>query len=106
MRQTRGCNDADKHAQVVSLLRSLVPQRKEVSKMNIPGFRAEASLKSAIQMTNRSSNDRPNADQADVSGIAPAFWSCLKARMDCAEDPNNLWIPNSLLRCGGFCAYW
>jgi hypothetical protein len=70
------------------------------------GFRAEASLKSAIQMTNWSSNDRPNADQADVSGIAPAFWSCLQARMDCAEDPNNLWIPNSRLRCGGFCAYW
>jgi hypothetical protein len=74
--------------------------------MHIPGFRAEASLRRARQMTNWSSNDRPNADQADVSGIAPAFSrSCLRARMECEEDPNNLWIPDSRFSCGGFCAF-
>lgn len=75
--------------------------------MNIPGFRAEASLKSASQTTGSSSNDRHHADQADVSGITPAFWhSCLQLRMECAEDPNNLWIPDRRHPCGGFCAYW
>jgi hypothetical protein len=75
--------------------------------MNVPGFCAEASLNSEIQITNWRSTDRPDAREADVADIAPAFLrSCLQIRMDCAEDPYNVWIPDSRHRCGGFCAYW
>jgi hypothetical protein len=74
--------------------------------MTIPGFCAEASLKIAIRVIHWSSNDQPDADQTEVLDIAPAFWrSCLQTRIECEKDDLNMWIPDSRLRCGGFCAF-
>jgi hypothetical protein len=75
--------------------------------MNIPGFCAEASLESLNRKAEWSCTERSNAAQTDVSAVTPAFSrSCLEARMECEEDGNNLWIPDSRLPCRGFCAYW
>jgi hypothetical protein len=75
--------------------------------MRIPGFRAEASLKSAGKMREWRINSERKAGQADVLEIRPALLrSCQQLRRDCDGDPNNLWVPNPRVRCGGFCAYW